>query len=472
MTRAIFRWSSLVALFSLSLFVLGACDSDVGGPNRAPVAVAGPDAEAALGTSVTLDGSASYDPDGDVLSYAWQVLSRPVNSTAQPVDAGSRQTSMQLDAAGTYLVALVVSDGQMESGRDVMQIRAAGCESNDECQDEFFCTVNERCEGGMCLSDAMDCAAAGDDCNEGICDEDGNVCGRQALSDGTACDDDDLFCTGAETCLAGVCTSEGNPCDPPESCDDAADICVGSGCGDGVVTGTENCDPAAPQSDNCCDAVTCTWVGLGEVDPQAVCSGAGECQVDVCDGSGGCDTTNLDDGTACGDATDSLCDDPDTCLDGQCEVNLAGAGTECRASLGVCDPVELCDGVNVGCPGDVLAGNSTECRASLGVCDPVEVCDGVNVGCPGDVLAGNSTECRASLGVCDPAEVCDGVNVACPGDVLAGNSTECNASTGICDPVEVCDGVNVGCPADVLAGNGTVCRVAADDCDVDDFCDG
>jgi len=56
--------------------------------------------------------------------------------------------------------------------------------------------------------------------------------------------------------------------------------------------------------------------------------------------------------------------------------------------------------------------------------------------------------CRSSTGVCDPEEVCDGVNGSCPSDVLSGSSTVCRSSTGVCDPEEVCDGVNASCPTD------------------------
>ncbi|MDC3962843.1 hypothetical protein KEG38_54010, partial [Polyangium jinanense] len=67
------------------------------------------------------------------------------------------------------------------------------------------------------------------------------------------------------------------------------------------------------------------------------------------------------------------------------------------------------------------------------------------------------TSCRASAGVCDVAESCDGVAKDCPMDAKIATGTECHASSGECDVAETCDGATNDCPADAIAADGTVC---------------
>ena len=55
--------------------------SQPGGGNTQPVAYAGPDLHPAVGIPVTLDGSASYDMDGDALTYHWYLDRSPTEAT-------------------------------------------------------------------------------------------------------------------------------------------------------------------------------------------------------------------------------------------------------------------------------------------------------------------------------------------------------------------------------------------------------
>ena len=51
-----------------------------------PVADAGPDRNAETGQSVTLNGSASFDPDGNTLAFSWRFLSVPSASARTSAD--------------------------------------------------------------------------------------------------------------------------------------------------------------------------------------------------------------------------------------------------------------------------------------------------------------------------------------------------------------------------------------------------
>jgi PKD repeat protein len=78
--------------------------------NSPPVASAGNDSTVHVGATVTLDGSSSYDPDGDDLSYAWSLDSKPAQSTAALDNPTAMAPSFVADTVGDYHVSLVVTD--------------------------------------------------------------------------------------------------------------------------------------------------------------------------------------------------------------------------------------------------------------------------------------------------------------------------------------------------------------------------
>jgi hypothetical protein len=87
--------------------------------NGSPVAEAGGNQMLSSDAAVNLSGSGSYDPDGDPLSFHWAFDSTPDGSTAEDMDnpftvndERDPTTSFTPDAAGTYVVSLIVIDGQ------------------------------------------------------------------------------------------------------------------------------------------------------------------------------------------------------------------------------------------------------------------------------------------------------------------------------------------------------------------------
>jgi hypothetical protein len=79
--------------------------------NSMPVADAGPDqAFANEGITVELDGSQSFDLDGDPITYAWIITIKPPFSSATLTDPTAVNPTFVTDLFGTYVIELFVTD--------------------------------------------------------------------------------------------------------------------------------------------------------------------------------------------------------------------------------------------------------------------------------------------------------------------------------------------------------------------------
>ncbi len=89
-------------------------DSDTAADtNTSPVADAGLDQTGQSGAVIDLDGSSSFDPDGDELSYEWVFSSLPSGSAATILNDFREDPQFYADVAGTYEVELTVDDGSL-----------------------------------------------------------------------------------------------------------------------------------------------------------------------------------------------------------------------------------------------------------------------------------------------------------------------------------------------------------------------
>ena len=90
--------------------------------NTPPIANAGADQTAFIGSVITLSGSESSDADGDVLSYSWSLSTLPNGSIANLSNTTDVTTSFSADIAGTYIVTLTVNDEEVTSEVDTIEV--------------------------------------------------------------------------------------------------------------------------------------------------------------------------------------------------------------------------------------------------------------------------------------------------------------------------------------------------------------
>lgn len=108
--------------------------------NSAPTANAGPDQTVQLGSVVTLDGSASSDPDNNQLTYKWSQLSGPQITSASNVYTAN--PSFTAYSTGTYVIQLIVNDGTVDSTADTVTVTVVSANNAPSADAGDDCTVN------------------------------------------------------------------------------------------------------------------------------------------------------------------------------------------------------------------------------------------------------------------------------------------------------------------------------------------
>lgn len=99
------------------------------GANHPPVANAGADLTATLGSVAVLDGTTSYDVDENPISYQWSLRSAPSGSSITTVTSSLESRAyLYPDAAGDYIIRLRVSDG-IDTDEDFVTVTASSSSS-------------------------------------------------------------------------------------------------------------------------------------------------------------------------------------------------------------------------------------------------------------------------------------------------------------------------------------------------------
>jgi hypothetical protein len=327
----------------------------------------------------------------------------------------------------------------------------------------------------------VDCSSLDDACNTGTCNSATGQCEQDAKAQGTPCGNvDDTACDDPDTCDGSgacqenhestdvICRQDAGDCDVAEQCDGEGTCPADSY----EPTGTSCGDTSDSVCDNpdSCDA----YGGCQDNHEltEVVCrEDSGECDVaELCDGEGACPADAYEpSGTSCGDSSDSVCDNPNSCDgSGACQDNHESTDVICREDAGECDVAELCDGEGA-CPADAYEPSGTSCGdSSDSVCDNPNSCDGS--GACQDNHESSETVCREDAGDCDVTELCDGQG-ACPADSFEPAGTSCGDSAdSVCDNPDSCN--ESGVCQDNHESTDVVCREDAGDCDVAELCDG
>ncbi|MDP2312301.1 MAG: PKD domain-containing protein [Pseudomonadota bacterium] len=127
-------------------------------PETVPVANAGTDIVADVGTLVTLNGALSYDPQGRTLTYGWTVVDKPTASTVSTISgADTVSGTFTPDLKGVYVLNLVVNNGLARSVSDAVTVTALGDDNAPVAN-----AGDDQPAGEDCTTIQLDCSASAD----------------------------------------------------------------------------------------------------------------------------------------------------------------------------------------------------------------------------------------------------------------------------------------------------------------------
>lgn len=451
----------------------------------------------------------SFDASGEAYNYCTSLCGNGVVDPGEACDDGNTED----DCGGCS------RDCQREVGvcGDGIQDVACGelCDdgNDNDCDECVECFLSQ-----VCGDNRVD-AHCGETCDDG--DQPDDRCSDTCQTNVGYCGDGIVNYNGSTGAMDACDDGNIDPCD---GCDRNCQVAAVTGCGDGFVCGTEQCEPATPGQDGFnCDA-DCTLRVCGDgyansaaeacdevsasCDPDCTVTTCGDRTINPLAGEE-CDDGGVDTASCNADCTRNVCGDgvvnsvTETCDDGDTSNCTPACNSTCT---GPATPAVCGDGfVTTECGDEVCDDGSL--NGACGYCSidcqtaPTNVCgDGVQSACEacddGNTNGGDgcSADC-SKVEVCgdsfiDEGEVCDDGNTnACAGpcapDCLSLYTDVCgDATITTCEVCEDSDPTNTsvddgctsaqpncngcqGCSSDVC-GDGIV--GPSEVCDPPGFC--
>ena len=150
-------------------------------------------------------------------------------------------------------------------------VLAQECTVDGDCDDDLYCSGIETCEEGSCQVGLHPCTNA-------TCDEDNDEC--TCTGPGEDCEDG-IYCNGPDLCFGGLCVHPIDPClDPVFACDEMKNRCV--------CLADAACDDENPCTDDICgeDGFCRYLYNTNSCDDGINCNGIDTCGCGTCNHMG------------------------------------------------------------------------------------------------------------------------------------------------------------------------------------------